>query len=466
MKSPRNATIGMILAMGCLGAAVAACSANGAANSQTPPAPNVVAVATTVPEPATETSASQPTESTEQTPTARATLAHNPDVKRTSSARTDTQEFAAYKKEGDSLFDTLMDPFVKEAQRRRAELAKTDPEFGKRIDKELNAGRVNFLLFGYGESHEPPNTERALIGSHTIISYDFRYDRADIVSLTHDIRGPEIERELTKRSQKSTAVRIDQAYNVGGFKLMRRVLEDATGLSVDFQVTFKDSVMQHLIDDVFNGVVVDVPTAFDVQPFYLDGIKYPKGSFPQGSQRLNGRQVVQFIKTVPISAAAYDKSLEHNARKHLIFNALLQSINQNYQDRDFWLKGSAFVTKELVTGGITYDFDPIALMINNIGSTVPKIKALTSKNGTGGIRTPQIKKSIYVVDPAHGDGGVQWVNANAAVNPITKKDIESGVYSSLDMEVPIDSNPYGDPVTEYWQSVRALVKQTFMSAAP
>jgi len=176
--------------------------------------------------------------------------------------------------------------------------------------------------------------------------------------------------------------------------------------------------------------------------------------------------VVQFIKTVPISDAAYDKSLEHNVRKHLIFYALLQSINQSYKDRDFWLKGSAFVTKELVTGGITYDFDPVPLMINNIGSTVPKIKALTSRNSTGGIQAPQIKKSIYVVDPAQGDGGVQWVNANAAVNPITKKDIDSGVYASLDMEVPIDSNPYGDPVTQYWPSVRALVKQTFMSAAP
>jgi len=362
----------------------------------------------------------------------------------------------------ESVFDALMLPFVNEAQKRRVERAENDPEYCKRVDRALNAGRVNFLLFGYGETHEPPDTERALIGSQTIISYDFRDHTAELVSLTHDLRAPEIERELAKRGQKNQAVKIDQAYNVGGFKLMRQVLEDATGLSIDFQLTFKDAVIQRLVDDVFEGVQIDVPTAFQVQPFYLDGIKYDKGSFAQGRQRLNGRQVIQFIKTVPVSDAAYDKSLEHNARKHLIFAALLQAIDDNYKDSGFWLRGSAFVTRELATGAVTYDFDPVPPLVNNIGDTVAKISALTGKDSAGGIQPPQIKKSIYVVDPAHGDGGVQWVNANAAVNPITKKDIDSGMYSALDMEVPINSNPYGDLVTEYWPSVRALVKQTLL----
>ena len=81
--------------------------------------------------------------------------------------------------------------FAKEAERRRAELAKTDPDHSRRIDKALNDGRVNFLLFGYGETHEPPATEKAIIGSQTIISYDTHTRKADIISLTHDIRAPE-----------------------------------------------------------------------------------------------------------------------------------------------------------------------------------------------------------------------------------------------------------------------------------
>ncbi|MBI4786892.1 MAG: LCP family protein [Chloroflexi bacterium] len=363
----------------------------------------------------------------------------------------------------ESLFDALMLPFANEAQKRRAELTKQDPEFGKRVDPQLNEGRVNFLLFGYGESHEPPATEKAIVGSHTIVSYHIPSRRIDIISLTHDIRAPEIEREFLKRGFKSPAVRIDQAYSVGGFKLMRQTLENATGLSIDFQVTFKDSIMQGLVDSVFDGVMVDVPMAFDVHPFYLEGKKYDKGHFPKGLQRLNGRQVIQFIKTVPIAEGAYDKSLEHNVRKSLIFDGLLAAINKNYTDRLFWLRGSAFVTRELVSGGITYDFDPVSLVVNNIGSTTASIQRSLTKNKSDGALLPKIMQSKYIVDPAHGDGGVQWVSANAAVNPFTKKDIENGVYPSLDVEVPYTANPYGDLVTEYWTSVRQIVKTTLTS---
>ncbi len=377
---------------------------------------------------------------------------------------TETSEQASLREMGTetTLFDVLMAPLAEEAKRRRAELARTDPEYAKRVDAALNEGRVNFLLFGYGESHEPPATEKAIIGSHSIISYDLRTRQAAIISLTHDIRAPEIERALTRQGQKLIAFRMDQAYNVGGFKLMRTMLEDATGLSVDFQVTFKDSVIQDLVDGVFNGVEVDVPMAFDVHPFYLDGKKYERGHFDKGPQRLSGRQAIQFIKTVPIAEGAYDRSLEHNVRKALIFDALLKAVDSSYMDQGFWLRGSAFLTGELLTGAVTYDFDPVGLVINNIGTTASSLQTYVGRGKAGRMNLPRFTVSKYVVDPAQGDGGVQWINANAAVNPTTRKDIDEGVYPSLDMEVPIDANPYGDLPTEYWTSVRTLVRESLL----
>lgn len=364
----------------------------------------------------------------------------------------------------ESLFDVLMLPFVNEANRRRAERAKNDPEFAKRVEPGLNTNRVNFLLYGYGETHEPPNTEKAIIGSHTIISYDTQTRSVVIISLTHDIRAPEIERELKKKGLTQIgAIRIDQVYGVGGFKLMQQVLENATGLSMDFQVSFRETVMQDFIDSVFEGVVVDVPVAFNVHPFYLDGVKYEKGSFVQGRQRLSGRQVIQFIKTVPITEGYYGRDLEHNVRKHLVFTALLQAIEKNYKETWFWAKGSTFVARQTIGGGIAYDFDPIALIVNNIGQTIGNLSKLVNKDGASPM--PRIQKSIYIVDPAHGEGGVQWVTANAAVNPITQKDIDSGVYNAMDIEVPINANPYGDLVTEYWPSVRQVVREALTSAA-
>jgi hypothetical protein len=79
---------------------------------------------------------------------------------------------------------------------------------------------------------------------------------------------------------------------------------------------------------------------------------------------------------------------------------------------------------------------------------------------------PKIERSTYIVDPAHGDGGVQWINANAAENPITQKDIDAGMYPTLAMEVPINANPYGDLVSGYWQSVRGLVRETLLDRGP
>ena len=362
-----------------------------------------------------------------------------------------------------SPFDALMAPLASEAQRRRAEMARSDPEFLKRIDGKLNEGRVNFLLFGYGETHEPPFTEKAIIGSHTIISYDLRTRQADIISFTHDIRAPEIERELAKRGVKPVAMRIDSAYNIGGFKLMRKVLEDATGLSMDFQVAFKDAAIQRLVDNVFDGVQVTAPMAFDVHPFYLDGVKYPGGHFPQGPQELNGRQVIQFIKTVPVAEGPYDKLLEHNSRKSLVFDALLRSLNEKYKDRTFWLKGAAFVAGELINGAVVFDFDPVSLIVNNIGGATTGLQKSFAAEQSSEICLPNINQEKYIVDPAQGDGGVQWVNANAAENPITQKDIDAGIYPTRAMEVPINANPYGDLVIGYWTSVRGLVKESLLN---
>jgi hypothetical protein len=367
------------------------------------------------------------------------------------------------------LFDALMQPLTNEAQRRRAERARRDPDFFRRIDRGLSEGRVNFLLFGYGETHEPPFTEKATIGSHTIISYDLRTRRADIISFTHDIRAPEVERELIKRGLKPTAMRMDSAYTVGGFNLMRQMIEDATGLAMDYQITFRDAALQRLIDNVFDGVQVTAPMAFDVHPFYLDGVKYPGGHFPQGPQQLNGRQAIQFIKTVPVAEGTYDKLLEHNSRKSLVFDALVRALSEKYADRAFWVKGAAFVAGELLGGAVVCDFDPIVLMVNNVGDTTaraalaPARQSLQDAPRLSETLPPKINQSVYIVDPAHGDGGVQWINANAAENPITQKDIEAGMYPTLAMEVPINANPYGDLVTGYWTSVRLLVKESLLN---
>jgi hypothetical protein len=71
---------------------------------------------------------------------------------------------------------------------------------------------------------------------------------------------------------------------------------------------------------------------------------------------------------------------------------------------------------------------------------------------------PSVQRTMYVVDPASGDGGVQWVNANAPDNPATKRDLDQGVYGETAMEVPYHGDPYApDLATGYWTDVRQLI---------
>jgi len=357
-----------------------------------------------------------------------------------------------------TLVDTLINPFAGEAVRRRDERARLDPDYARRVDQKLNQARINFLLFGYGETHEPPIAVDVIIGSLSILSYDLRTGRADIVSLTHDTRAPEIERFLAQRGRPSLPVKIDQAYSVGGFDLMRKTVEAATGLSIDFQIVFKDSVLINLVDGVLGGIAIDNPADFKVQPFYLDGKLFEEGRFGKGQQPLNGTQTVQYIKAL---TAHHDPSLERNVRKVIVFRALLDGAHQRCHDRDFWLRVSRFVAGQSGSQAIQYDFDPLGLLVSHLGDVISGVGRFAKSEGCD-LGASRIGKTLYVVDPAVGDGGVQWVSMQVLTNPIAKRDLESGVYplAGAGMELPLNSDPYGDLITGYWPSVRRLVKQS------
>lgn len=360
-------------------------------------------------------------------------------------------------------FESLMQPFTEETSRRRIEYSRSDPDYNHRIEAVLNRDRVNFLLFGYGETHEPPITEKATIGSTTILSYKKTTHSIDLISFTHDIRAPEIEHHQGRKDKyNGQAIKIDKAYEVGGFELMRQVMENATGLSLDFQIAFKDRMIKDSVDRLFENIEIDVPRAFEVYPFYLDGQKYPGDRFDKGRQRINGLRAIQFIKTVPVKDDS--KELEHNRRKHLVFEAIFAGLKNNAGNPLFWPRALTFLNDELNNGTIACDFDPKTLLINNIGGIASGIGNFIIKGGLDPAKVPQINRTLYVVDISSGDGGVRWVNSDVNVNPVTKKDWEAGVYQDKAMEIPSDANPYAeDLVSHYWPSVRSLVRRFLLA---
>ncbi|MCL4368895.1 MAG: LCP family protein [Actinobacteria bacterium] len=387
-----------------------------------------------------------------------------------------TPTFADESSEGSgTFFDKLIGPFANEAGKRRAERQASDQDYQRRVDQELNNGRVNFLLFGQGETFEPPFEKVGVIGSHTVLSYDMTRKAADVVSITHDTRAPEIERYLQATgSDDVRPIKIDQAFRIGsrvggkaeaGFDLMRKVLEDATGLSIDFQVTFWDEAVVDLVNSAFGKVRVNVPKTFQVNPFYFKGKQYPVSEFVAGEQDLDGLQAIQFIKTVVIEDTDYpDPELEHNVRKHLLFRSMFdqwRNIDSLLQRGVFLGKMLLFVTGSVRNNTITYDFDSTSLLVNNIKAVADSLKTIVF-SGSGDQIEPEVGKTLYIVDQRQGQGGVEWVKGST--DPVIAQEFERGFYLDQNMEVAVGGNPYIEDLIEgYWPAVRSLVKSTLLS---
>ena len=352
----------------------------------------------------------------------------------------------------------LLQPLVDEAQRRRTASEKADPAgYAQRIDKQLNKNRLNFLVYGYGTTFEPPYPP-GYKGSIAVYSLDLRSLQIASITLNHDIRAPEVERFMQAEGKKTSPTRIDQTYLNGGFDLLRTTVEDATGLSIDFQLAFQDSVVKSVIDEVFGGLVVDVPYVFDAAPIYFEDAQYPALHYAQGRQKLNGLQALQFIKAINANLAKtrYDPTRELAVRKQIIVQGVLNDVKAESANPFFWAKMLQFLRSTLDRKDVEYDFDAASLLFKTIAHYVA--------SGARGQKIPlSVTRAVYVVDWKVGDGGVQWVTGS--INPIMQRDLKNGVYVDISMSVPIGkADPYAPSLpTGYWPSVRQLIRQRLAS---
>jgi hypothetical protein len=302
---------------------------------------------------------------------------------------------------------------------------------------------------------------------------------ADLVSITHDTRAPEIERYIRKATRDDAVrpIKIDQALDTGmrlgatqmaGLALMRETLENATGLAIDYQLAFWDDAIVDMVNTVFGKVRIDVPKSFKVNAFYLKGKRYPEAQFNAGVQEIDGLQCLQFIKTVAIEQAqALDPELEHNARKHLLFRSMFdtwRSMDNIALKAVFLGKIGLFLTLANRNERIMWDFDSTSLLINNVRSVADGIKGLVFDSGGQPIE-PGIGAAVYIVDRRHGDGGVGWVKGTS--DPIVQQEFARGLYLDENMEVALGGDPYAtDLVARYWGAVRAVVKRKLTAEQP
>ncbi|MBI2021942.1 LCP family protein [Candidatus Daviesbacteria bacterium] len=363
-----------------------------------------------------------------------------------------------------NFMNEALKPFINEAMRKREIRKASDPEYAKRVDLQLNEGRINFVLAGYGVTLEEPFPPTR-IGSQTILSYNMKTQSFDVISLTHDIRAPEIERNDQKKGQVSKPTKIDQAYNSGKFPLMREVIEDATGLCVDFQVKLDDPAIKDLVDNVLGGLEIDLPFDLKTRDFFINNERQDKSKFPpfkKGPQTLSGTDTIRFLKAM--ADEPYDPSKERNVRKHLVFNALIGRVVKDISNPLFLTRALMFYKRAEDNGTLDIEADFGELVKNNLGNLL-NLAGQKLFRKTEGATSLKTGKTLYIVDPGSGGGGVNWVGAAKEDNQNIREEFEANVYEKdTSLAIPQGGNPKSqDLVAEYWGSLRRYIKQQLQS---
>lgn len=244
---------------------------------------------------------------------------------------------------------------------------------------------------------------------------------------------------------------------------MQRTMEDATGLSVDFQVAFPDAALKDAVDNVLKGIEIKIPDGFDTSAFFLDGVKYPEGHFETGIQAIDGFKTMQFMKALP---TIYSRETERNVRKGIVLQAMLQKVQTELANPGFWWRTLNFLSENLKPERVNGDLNIAPILFN----TLKHLMTLAVKANISNIdlekSIPEFGKTLYIVDPASGDGGVRWARGNQS--PAIQQDLRENVFPTEYFAVPAGNiNPYADDLVEdYWQAVRDLVKERLTSFAP
>lgn len=367
-----------------------------------------------------------------------------------------------------NIFNELIKPFIDKAFAKRAERAKNDPEYNKRIDKELNANRINIVLFGYGEEHG--QTYQDYGGSISVLSYDLRTGQVAAVHLSRDIRAPELEQRLPEDKRQPMTVR--QVYKEGGFPLMQNLTEKITGLAVDYQVVVKDVAVADAINALADGSLeIDVPKNHQTTTFNLDGEEHPPGLIPAGKQTMKTMDAMRYI--LAEDEKPEGKEDERSYRKNQVMEALIESMKKKIQtDPLFLWKIARFFIEEKNSNKLSFDFDT-DLFSNALSGIAGLVNAAKKVVGNLGINVeatfPKVNKNQQLVfhDPYFGDGGVTRVHniANSPNDPNRKDNLKvqeeakTGVTPPW-MLIPDGGDPYSrDLIENYWKSLRQMVKK-------
>ncbi len=308
-----------------------------------------------------------------------------------------------------------------------------DPEVVQRIDPELNKNRVNFLLVGIGSERDMQLTDTIMMVSYSLID-----NSLDLVSIPRDLHAPEIDRHLIAAGQNPGVFAINVAYSAGGFGLERKVIEDATGLYVDYITKFRNDALSKVVEKTLGSLELDVKE--DVyEPEWVPGGR--TFEVKKGKRRLSSDDVYKFIVSRRTSG-----DVDRAGRAQQVVGAIIDSFKAKLTDKNTSLASkTSFVVdilnciKELNdTKLMENDSDILGIVLNNILAE-PKALQIFSEDNDG--KMPSMRASV--IDFTNGLYYADPERLSKRQHLLT---VEGGDYKAQDL------------VTGYWARIRAVIE--------
>lgn len=370
-----------------------------------------------------------------------------------------------------TIFDEFIKPLLEEMLKRRRERAAADSNYYHRVDRQLNEGRINILLYGSGTMLRP-GLDPGRFAANQILSLNVKRRTVNLISITSETRAPNVERYYKQTTGENPYIlSINNSFEIGGFDLMRETFEQATGLSMDFQMVFSDATIKAFVDEVLGGKLdVDIPYDHYTYKIIIDGVEYPAQQFKTGRHSLDAASIVQYMKGE--SLRKWEKGRLPHHRKHLIFDTLINAAKGNLINP---ILAPNFVTnfrdflnrqREKEKDGVVLDFDLSTAFDFDI---FKGRKDRLAGRGLG-FHELRVDKKIAMMNADMGGVGVRYVSEDAKTNPISDRDFKAGVYP-IDVQdetgrkwsgvaVPYNGNPSADDlITDYWAEPRRVVKE-------
>ena len=190
-----------------------------------------------------------------------------------------------------------------------------------------------------------------------LVSYDPKENKAKVVSMPRDAYAVELPGFQI----------INGAYRDGGFDLINKIVEDATGVPVHFAMKMKIEGFIESVAGILGEVEIDVPEEIDTSKTGYDGYN---DKFEKGKQKMNAERLTTYARERVISGEQGRVKKQQEIFQAIIDQSLKKMKGSVPDALGLIFKTITTMRGQIDNGNIVTDFDVNSVIFNRLQTVV------------------------------------------------------------------------------------------------